>query len=582
MRRIAGIILAWAGVLLPLALGAAVAFRSSEHREVLLVNPLDEPVSVRFGDEARDVAAEGGVEELWLPAGVHDVKVVGSRSGRLLDDHRVVVPPDGAGTAIYAALGAAPLYRVDVVLDHAGVIGAIPGVVGSPRGYEDFRLLTGPRFQVVAADVVFTPPPEQVRGWFGSKTYLGLNPGGWRAGLWMALDHASDAEELLAVATRLRRALPEDANLAWSEAAIAASLDGAGAALARAADALGAAPDSADVNGVWAWAMRAAGRTAELRARARELAVRAPDAVASRALLLHALPAREAAAEAANVAAGPASAHDGLLAAAAYVLLQTGHAARAAELYQELAARDATRPFAEDQLRALVLAGRTQTAAAVALAHARREDAGPGELARYLRVAALPGAAPEVAPEELLASWAESDPEREQRARSLAGLAPRPPGPAGDPEGTLGSILAWALHQPDHALELCRTARRATLAAIPPELAGLLAVEAYRTGRHELFERLRWRLPLSAAKIAAYVDRGVEPEDGWRTDAAGRAALALGRARALQASGGQVPADVARAIRADPLGGGAALAVDRWPAPAPAAAPVVLVLRPER
>lgn len=588
MRRLAAIVLAWAGVLLLLAFGAAIATRRSEHREVLVVNPLDETVSVQFGDEARDVGAEGGTARLWVRAGVHEVKVTESRSGRLLDDHRIVVPPEGAGAAIYSVLGAAPLYRIDVrSAASVGALGVLP-VGGGRASFDAFAPLVGARLHVLDAEVAFDRTTESLRpGWWGGpRTYVQRWSGGWNAGRYVALTMGANADEPRAIVSRLRRAIPDDVTLAWAEVVYAAAAEGHGPAVALAEEAQRLSPSSVEAIDVWEHFMRTSGRTAELRARALAMAADAPRSTTTKELLLLVLPRAGAVQEARSTAAAVDPDLD-LLPAAAYVLLQAGRAAEAVELYRALPSRDDPQEllFPGALVRALLQTGDPGAAAALALQVAQREHADVYDVVRYLRVAAIAGASPEVDPQAVLAAWSERNPARAQLARAWAGLTPRPAeAPAALPEDPIeatGLLLDWAMHDPDEALALCRAGRPGFLVGLPWEFVSVLAVEAYRTGDRDLFERLRWSLPLSAGEIAAYVDRGVAPEDGWRLGDADRAALALARERTLRASGAAVPRDVSRAARGDPLGVSTLIA-ERWPAPRAARPPVVLVLQPER
>jgi len=191
----------------------------------------------------------------------------------------------------------------------------------------------------------------------------------------------------------------------------------------------------------------------------------------------------------------------------------------------------------------------------------------------------------ELAPEALLQKWA-GDGGEEAMAWVRAQLGELEPLEIDRLDATPSSpaapvIMAWATRDPGEALDRCRQAGDATLMALPDEIGLLLALEAHRTGDRDLYRRLALRVPLGEAEVAAWIDRGVEPEELWRLTEDEQAALALTRARRLQASGQPVPAALARAAGADELRGPAYWAAQRWPRAARASPPVRLVLQPE-
>jgi hypothetical protein len=569
-------ILGWAGVLLALAVGAKCTLDVSRPRYVLVVNPLRAEVVVRFGrtDVTIPPAGPRATARVALSPGVHEVEV--RLGGGVLDRHRLTLPAFRRGTAIYNILGATPLYRVRAHFHGGSLASTLFASLDSPKRFDGFEVLAGPRLQIVEADAVFQPPdPADLGPGFlgGTKTYVGRAKGGWETAVTLAHSYGPDPAAIRELLGRLRRSMPYERGLPEREVAFAAVTDGPEAALALARDSVRRAPSSASAHRAFALLMRTTGRAAELRALYREWARQEPDSPAGMAMLLRVL--RRAEAEAAAAAVVRASyASDDELWIAGQVLLGEGRAWDAAAVLGRIPVRGADARAGGDRVRALVQAGDPRAAAKAALEGLR--DASPEDLALFLRVAALPGANPELSPESVLAEVRKADAEAEYMARALAGTTPRPAD--GDAPLSLSGILGWTSWDPARALDLCRRAPPGVLALLPPGAGALLALEGYRRGDRELFERLRWNVPLSPSEIAAYVERGIEPDDGWRLDVERRTALALARERWLRASGAPVPPAVAREARADPLRGLATFAAERWPAPERASPPLILVL----
>jgi hypothetical protein len=575
--------IAWtavAAVLLGLAWAVVAA---GARRSVIVLDPLDEPVTVRFGPLEVKVAA-GGQTTADVPTGAVEVEVRGA-GGRVLDRHRLHVPVSGEGQAIYAVLGAAPLYRVNVVYtsEHAPRRPRNPG----PSG---MQLLVGERFQLVRADYVLRPPPDQIEMPTHStqvvKTAVDLAPGGWRRALQLAPDTPGGLRTADALARRLHRALPGEWDPLGVALRTASILDGPEAAATLAEAALDRAPDSAALHRTYVHAARLAGHGEALRQRYRAMAATAPPSPLATAMLLRLLPRAEAEA-AARAAVETFPADPEVRRAAAYVLLRTGHPADAAALYGTVALGEAAENgWVESQVRALLLAGRPQEAVRAALAAAKVEGADAITAALFARASGVAGGQPEVDPERFVREWAGKGGEVSIAwVQALRGqLEPEAVGrlELGPSRRAALAIAAFTTRDPAQAPERCRKAADGTLVALPHELALLLALEAHRTGDRDLYRRFAFRVPLADAQVAAWIDRGVEPEDAWRLGEDERAALALARARRLEAAGEPVPPALTTAARGDPLQGPAYWAALRWPRPARAAPPIQLVLQPGR
>jgi tetratricopeptide (TPR) repeat protein len=560
---------------------ASLIVSSAGERSVVVVNPLPVGVKVHFGDRRVSVAPEAQAE-LAVAVGGQDV-VVEDQDGRVLDRHYLQVPERGPGRAVYAVLGAAPLYREKVIYV---LTGSKPSESDAPIN-TGFTPLLGKRLQVVDADYVLTEPQKQIQSQQSSgqevRTRVAVAPGGVKA----ALSLSSETEGLTAttaMARRLHRALPADPYPLGFLFMGTALEEGSDGAVALAEEGLRAAPGSAEMYRLYARAMRVAGRLAELRERYRALAAKEPRRPVATAMKVRVLPRAEA-----EVAARAALAEfpddPEVLLSAAYVALRAGRPADAAALYGEVPPGPSQ--DADSHIRALLAASRAQEALAVALKAARAKGSGADDAALYVRVARAArraGAKPEVEPEALVRDWAGQDGEASVAwVKALLGeLLPGAADGLSLPPHYRAQLdlTIWATHDPARALELCHAGPEQLPLALPYELTNLLALEAYRVGDREVYRRLQFRVPVGEAELAAWIDRGVEPEEAWRLDDAERAAFALVRERALRAAGQPVPPALAAAARADPLRGAAYLAATTWPRPARTARPAQLVLQP--
>jgi hypothetical protein len=573
--------IAWAtaaGVIV--GVGWWIAAADAERRVVVL-NPLDEPVTVRFGTREVRVAG-GGRSTADLPTGALDVEVRG-KDGRLVDRHYLHVPASGGGQAVYSVLGAAPIFRVNVVYTSRTA-----SVLPDDNIPDGFTTLVGERFRLLRADYLFRKPPEEIELREGSrrtvKTHVDLLPGGWVQALSLTADASGGTPLAFTLAQRLRGALPGEWYPLGMAIQTATVLRGPDAAAAVAEEALNASPETNDWNWAYARAMRRAGRLAEVRERYQALATRAPGSAVARAVLLRILP-RAGIESAATEALAAFPSDREVRTAAAEALLRAGRAREAAAAYSGLTLGPADENwFVESQVRALLATGRTREATEVALAGARVKDAAAEMLALYARVARLPGAQPKATPGDVLKAWAGENGEVAV-AWVQAQVGELDPGSTETlhvppSNHAMLEIVAWATRDPQRALQRCRATNDLALFRLPDAVRTLLALEAYRTGDRQTFRRLGVRLTMSDDEVTAWIDRGVEPEGFWRLDEDERAAYSLARARRLAASGLPVPAALVAAARADPLRGPAYLAATRWPRPERSAPPVQLVRDP--
>lgn len=563
-------IVAWAAAAVVIAGGAALLGDGDRSERVHVVNGLDEAVAVRFGETTVKLSP-GEHTAAVLTAGPMAVEVRGA-DGRLLDRHPWDLDVE-TSPLVYNVLGAAPLYSTAVVY-HAPRANPEAEPPQRPR----FTVLAGDRWQRVSADYLFTDPPRSisVKGTGDvTRTFVGVLDGGWKTSLHATAQELGAARAAV-LGRRLQRALPRE----WLPLVFAVH-GGAGGETPDevTADSAARAPELAWVHRAHIGALRRAGRLDEARATYRALAASAPGSAVAAASLLRVLPRAEIDAAAAGALAAHPS--DGeVLAAAAYASLAAGRCPEAAARYGRIPlAAPEDNGFVEDQVRALLCAGHPDQAAAAALAAARVKGAGYREIALYAQTARVRGAAPPLAPEDLLK---EAVPEEHTAAAwvraSLGDLPAGEPQPeAGSREERLLEIIRAATRDPERALRLCSGLDAAALQGLPDEVQHLLALEAYRTGEGVLFELLRGWLPFGPLEVAAWVDRGVEPEEWWRLADGERPAFALARVRRLQAVGQPVPAALVAALRTDPLRGPATLAAERWPRPKRQEPPVFLL-----
>ncbi len=564
--------LCWAAAAVVLAAGTVAIWVIEAQRKVTFVNGFDEALTVRMGSTTVTLGPKGRASARVRVGGA-DVEVRGA-DGRVMDRHALLVPSEDSGDAIYNPLGAAPLYQVNVVYSSGG--GSGPG--------PNYRPLAGDRFLVVSADYVFTEPPEKLD--LNSKTvytvrqHVGVQEGGWKVALAELNDAPQGFPRAAALARRIAAALPGDgAAGSWAVHGTMV-LDGPAAAAAAALAAVERTNGATWAEYGFVFAMRRAGRAPELRPLYRAQLSKEPDSAAAAVRLARVLPRDEAE----RVLRPALAAHPddkSLMTALARVALQTGRPAEAADLYARVAEKDADVVADTPYAAALVRAGRLDDALRVTLARATSKDANAYDVARHVRVARVAGAKPPRKPEELVAQWAQGrDGAVEWLAAVLGDDPPAKHGFFSPVEAATLAIQQVASRDPERALARCREAETGALTQLDDETALLLAAEAWRTGDRALFERLyaASKVIISADALRAWLDRGEEPVDGWRSDAGERAALLLARARRLAAAGEGGAAEKREALRADPLAGPATLAARRWPAPPRAAPAVRLVL----
>ena len=215
MSRPTRALVAWSAAVAVLLGVAWWIVTAGRERQGTVLNPLEEPVTARFGSLEVEVGA-GGRAAARVPTGGLDVEVRG-KDGRLVDRHVLHLPASGKGQAVYSVLGAAPLYRANVIYaasrERAGS--------GADDAMSGFSALLGERLREVQADYVLRPPPSQIEVSQSSrrtvKTQIDVLPGGWRQALFLAADDPRGAQTASALARRLRRALPGE----WHPLALA-------------------------------------------------------------------------------------------------------------------------------------------------------------------------------------------------------------------------------------------------------------------------------------------------------------------------------------------------------------------------
>jgi hypothetical protein len=562
--------LGWAAATALLVAGSIATWMYEAQRSVTFVSGFDEKLTVRIGGTKVTVPPHGTVRARVRVGGA-DVEVLGE-DGRLLDRHALLVPGDESGDAIYNPLGAAPLYQENVVYRAAGSSGGPP---------PNFRALAGDRFLVVHADHVLEDPPRSIsvkdsKG-YTVHQHVGMLDGGWKTALNELEVESGGYARALELARRISAALPGDEAAGWRSLRITMVLEGPAAVGAAALAAL-----QQEEKGGWAesallTAMRRMGRASELRDRYRARLREEKSAKAAEDLA-RVLPAAQA--EEVLTAAVAAQPDAELVRWLARLLVKTGRAQEAVAMYERLPEqeRDGGDPV---QLLALVRAGRIDDALKLALGRATRPEARALDVARYVRLATKRGVKPPREPKEVVGGWAKGREAAHEWLGSLLGADP-PKQHADFPPAQVAalSIQRVATRDPAAALQRCRDAEPGAVFQVDDEMLILLAAEAWRAGDAPLFERL-WSassLPLSLDAVRGWIDRGVEPEDGWRLDPGERAGILLARARRRAASGEGDPRDMSAALTEDPLVGPATVAAARWPAPARADPPVRLVL----
>ncbi len=565
--------LAWMAAAALILAGGVAIWMFEAQRSVVFVNGFDEPLTVRMGSTTVTVAPHARATARVRAGGV-DVEVHG-QDGRLLDRHALRIPSDGGGTPIYNPLGAAPLYQENIVYRPAA-----SSTGGPPPNY---RPLAGERFLVVHANYVLEDPPKSISvkqsSGYTVHQHVGMLDGGWKAAIGAIEDVPQGYERAYALARRIAAALPGDQAAGWWALRATMILEGPEAAGAAAVAVLAQGEKGRWAEYAFLNAMRRAGRSAELRPRYRTRLEKENSAAAA-VDLSRVLPA----AEAEGVLRQGLAAHPEteLVRMLARLLVKTGRTQEALQLYARIPEKERE---GDDlvQLAALIRARQTTEALKLALDAASRPDASAPTVARYVRLARVAGAKAPRKPEEIVAAWAKGRDGATEWLASLVGEDP-PAKHAEFPPAQLAtlSIQRVATRDPEKALARCRDAGVEGLVQLEGEMAVLLAAEAWRAGDAPLFDRLYavTSLPLSAQAVRGWIDRGEEPQDGWRLDPGERAGILLARARRLAAAGQASPTDLAAALTEDPLLGSATLAAARWPAPARSAGPVRLVLAP--
>lgn len=482
-----------------------------------LVNGLSIPVT--FEVAGRRVPLQPGWrDEVKLPVGAHHVRVLAA-DGRVVDEIPIVIPRF-VDAIVVNPLGAAPVYVERLFYGLAG--STTPPSV-------DFR--GGRRVTLVkSVDDPFRDPPRQIsakRNERVTRVHLALADGGAPTTLGYLLDH-DEAGRAMSIATALLERDPGERSVLMA-VEVGGRLAGVAGVHAVSARARVTAPSLGVGHSVYALAMGALGRDAELVAELRAARDAQPDDPLRGAAFARVAPREEARAEyAALVAKHPASAEVAISAAA--FALDDDRPADAIELFQRHAGSPAYAHAVELHARAVARVSGPQAAYDLL---ARALDAQPDEGASLF--AASLARLPEVKGD---AHHLMSATTPQRRAALLAELGAPDDAAARDDRrlavvlslirrletSTSGALTAWD-SELDHA----------SRALVPSETRLWLALESARLGAPLAVDPLAGMplMPVPIADVHAYVAGGPEPPRLFRVHPSLRAVIEASRARAL-------------------------------------------------
>ena len=559
------------------AVAAAIAlavWSGSREAQAYVVNGLDVPVVVN-GTGVSATVGPGTRLSVKLPVGKQRLEA--RAGGRVVEAVDVDVPR-WTDVVVYNVIGSAPLYAEGSWYFPKG---------DKPATTPDapFEFLGGRSF--VVRDRVpyrFVPAPKTIQMDSHAKRELRwaveVMKGGWMVTA-SVLENDGRLGEAAALAGRVAAAEPgdKDALARWLNLALVAG--GPAAAVAPAKAIAEAAPGDLDAQRVYSHFLVSAGRREEAERIFAERAAKAPgdaDAAYLRARVAEPEAAMQQFQALAREHPDDPRFRRGL-AWQYYSALRWTDALREYGAVARIAP-DAARANTQPVAASLVATGKVPAALAlveraasssldlsVAVLHAQvtRLARGARDPGRYLaRVADLQKTDVQKAAWRTYARvWGHA-------------LAGEPPPPAKEIDAIpypiqreACRIMVAAAADPAAGLKLAAPANRAALAEVADTVALLLAGEAARLGRDDLAVSLAeasGHLEAPGRAVVAFV-RGGDPVELRDVDPEDRAALLLARARAAQASGLDAAPVLAQVRANDPLRGGVAQALARWPKP---------------
>jgi tetratricopeptide (TPR) repeat protein len=498
-------------------------------------------------------------------------------SGAVLDEGLFDV--HDASFLAYNALGAAPLYAATIRYSSSP----------SPDEQPQMTFFGGQRIaEQRLADDIFEEPPKSLQSQtgFATRVVIGEAQGGYRSTLNYLFEHGQ-VDRAATVARAAARAAPEHPETYEGALRAIELAQGLDAAIAFSCEALERRPDDFDIHRSYQYLMRRADRVAELRVEYRARHEKDPESLEASVLLARTEPPAEAAQRLDQVLQAHPDAQVAAL-TRGWIAFCSGDTATAAATL----AKGSTHPhyprFVLDHARALVALGRTPEAVALVAKILDGDDASLSLAVFYSQLAELPGAgtlpaAPLAYVEKLAAkptpggSW--NPKVLVPMAWSLLGEArgDLPEDKSVDPMvTTIVRIQIAAGTDPEEAWKLCSSAPPGVLGGLSPTIAVLLAAEFARAGDSALAERMlgaHTEIGFPAAALLEHARTGADHPELWRLDPEMHAALALVRARALEASGKSGAPLYATAEREDALHGVVTRARTHWPALAPAPTP---------
>lgn len=542
----------------------------SSEQKVWFVNALDVPVTLEV-DGVPFVLARSSRVDRSLSQGGHWIRAKAA-GGEVLEEGPINLP-GRVDAVVYNVLGAAPLYKVNVVYStrpsYQPSSGETPVFLGGERLFIEDDV-----------DFLFTEPPARIsmksnQGDVYQKR-VDQVPGGWSLTA-NYLDGTKERGKLLDLLLGLVRVQPEDRASLQFASSVLEQTRGPRAVTGMLEELSRSHPASWDIQIAYQYRLRIEDRLDEGRARYRKQAEAEPGSALAAALMVRIEP-REAARAAYEslLARHPDDLH--LLLEAARFAYLTGDLATSVELFAKAAGKGPEYDrFLDEHVRSLVALKRTPEAvslAAAAASRAEKNDRWPA--LGYARVASLPDAGPLPRPVRHFVQQIISQvgSERSGYEPWLISLLGDPVSKEmiekakDDPMRAAAKIHIAAMRDPAEAWKLCEGAQAGVLRLVHPPLLTLLSLEFRRAGDAELGEALLeigWEVGVPAAALDDYVRSGKEHPELWRLDAESRAALDFVRARTLESQGQQAEALYEAALGRDLLRGPVYRAIEGWP-----------------
>lgn len=559
------------GVMASLAVGGIwTVSRSRSVQDVFFVNGLDVPVDVEV-DGSRFSVNQGGQTVRSLREGIHEVRVLGE-DGSVIEEGPVDIPGRRDAVA-YNVLGAAPLYKADIVYSSAGSN-------DNDNDNSEPSFLGGDRVTSVEhVDYLFVEPARSIsvknrQSGRVSRVLFHVGQGGWLSTT-SYLHHEGDPMKAAAIARAVARAEPTDDQAMGYAVHYTDLAEGTVGSLRFLRAEKARAPNNFDTHGYYIGAMRRAGLGDEARVEYEALYKANPDSAFHGLLFTRVVSRQEARAT-----------YDALLSrypndrlvwqkAAGFMAGELDFG-RAVELFEKLQDDPRYPRFLDDHARSLVGLGRVSEALALvsrfASKDAKRDIRVTALYARLTRLSVTPGLpAPAGADVGAIIGQKPDGDSAHLWVTSLLGDSVSASDLATIRDEDLRrtvEIQAAALRDPALARELCASASPIALERLDSTVAILLAAELARLGAPAVATRMleaRWEYAAPPSALLRYVTSGTEHPDLWRASPEVRAALDFVRTRKLAEEGRSTTAFDEAIARGDPLQGVVTLARAAWP-----------------